>query len=130
MFVVVCGVAIAAGVAGFVTIGYWYAVDTGMLGNDIMLVVSQTPIVLGLVVSAVCVLAGVSMILVRRDVSAASVGGVMLLLTAVALSIAVVVGVRAYPQVEQAERFSRPYRNQGAKQSPFGRRLLRASPSQ
>lgn len=102
-FVVVGGVAIAVGVAGFVTIGYWYAVDTGMLGNDIMLVVSQTPIVLGLVASAVCVLAGVSMILLRRDVSAASVGGAMLLVTAVALSIAVVVGVRAYPQVEQAE---------------------------
>ena len=102
-FLVVGVVAIAVGVIGFATIGYWYAVDTGRLGNDITLVVSQTPIVFGLLVAAVCVAAGVSMVLVRDGVEAASPAGVMLLATVVALSGAVIVGVRAYPQVEQAE---------------------------
>jgi hypothetical protein len=103
VFVAVGGAVMVVGVVGFATIGYWYATDMGWTGYGSILVVSKMPIVFDLAVAAVCAMAGASMILVRSDVAAGSLGGVMLLATVVALSIAVVVGVRAYPQVEQAQ---------------------------
>jgi hypothetical protein len=96
-------IAVAVGVTALGTIGYWYATDMGWTGfSASTLVVSRTSIALGAFIAAVCVLAGVALILVRHQVAPSSFGGVMLLATVVALQVAALVGVEAYPQVEQA----------------------------
>ena len=102
VFVVTGAIAVIVGLIGLGTIGYRHAVDMGWTGSGSAFVDSRTPVVLGILVGVVCALAGAAVILVRRDVVATSLGGLLLLGTVIALAITVVVGVRAYPQVEQA----------------------------
>jgi hypothetical protein len=96
-------VAVAVGSIGLGTIGYWYAADMGWTGSGSTIVSSRASITLAAFVAALCILAGTATILIRHDGVLTSLGGVLLLATVIALPIAVVFGIRAYPKVEPAE---------------------------
>lgn len=90
------------GLIGLGTVGVWYVADMGWTGSGSTIVSSRRSIALAAFVAALCVLAGAATILIRRDVVLASLGGVLLLATVIALPIAVILGIHAYPQVESA----------------------------
>ena len=94
--------AIVAGQVGLGAIGYWYAADMGWTGSGSTIHVSRSPIVAAACVPAVAVLVGVVTLLLRRDISAASPAGMVLLGADVLLALAVIVAVEVYPQVENA----------------------------
>jgi hypothetical protein len=96
-------VAVAVGLIGLGVIGYWYAADMGWTGSGSTIVSSRMSIALAAFIAAICILAGIATILVRHHGVLTSLGGLLLLGTVIALPIAVVLGIRAYPQVEPAE---------------------------
>jgi hypothetical protein len=95
-------VAVSVGLIGLGTIGYWYLADMGWTGSGSTLVVSRWPIALAAFVAALCSLFGATAILLRRSLGGSSPAVFLLLASVAALPLAVVVAIRAYPQVEPA----------------------------
>ncbi len=102
-FVISGCVAVLAGLAGLVTIGYWYTADMGWTGSGSTIVQSRIPIGAAALVAVLAVVFGVVTVLVRHDVPLPSLGAVVLLATNALVAGAVLVAVDSYPQVEPAE---------------------------
>lgn len=86
-------VAVAAGLIGFATIGYWYAADMGWTGSGSTIVDPRTRIAVAAIVPAAAIAVGVATLRVRHHVPARSPGGITLAAVSLLIAASVVVAV-------------------------------------